>query len=131
MREALAEFLNKEILVYATFERYEETPKGRAVAIIKNIRIKGNSDILADHVWVNRTSTMKELKLRDGDTISFYAKVERYAHAPGSKNSKVGAVDYGIEKIRDFRLHRQFSRRDERWPHFLYEGELSNVNAWG
>lgn len=119
MRQELGKFLEKENLYYATFERYEETPKGRSVALIKDIRIKDNADIIADHVWIGRTSEMKDLKLREGDIVSFYGKVERYAHAPGTKNSKVGEVDYGISRIKDFRLHRNYSSKDNRWPHFL------------
>ena len=124
MRKELEKFLEKEVLFYATFGQYNNTPKRRTVAVVKNIRVKDCLDIVADHVWINRTSEMKDLKLRDGDVVSFYGKVERYARGPGSK-SGVGSFDYGISKIRDFRLHRQYSNKDERWPHFIVESEVN------
>jgi hypothetical protein len=123
MRHELGKFLEKEVLFYAVFGRYEDTPKRRTVAVIQDIRIKDNPTVLADHVWINRTSEMKDLKLKEGDIVSFYGKVERYTHAPGTKNSKVGVIDYGISRIKDFRLHRHYSSKDERWPHFLNETE--------
>lgn len=121
MRKELARFLEKEVLFYAVFGQYENTAKNRTVAVVKDVRIKDNPEVLADHVWINRTTEMKDLKLRDGDIVSFYGKVEKYAHAPGSKSSQVGSIDYGIARIKDFRLHRQYSSKDERWPHFILE----------
>ena len=123
MRQELGKFLEKEVLFYAVFGRYEDTPKRRTVAVIQDIRVKDNVDVVADHVWINRTSEMKDLKLKEGDIVSFYGKVERYAHAPGTKSNKVGVIDYGISRIKDFRLHRHYSSRDERWPHFIVNQE--------
>lgn len=124
MRVQLEQFLNKEILFYAIFDQYSETAKGRVVAVVKDIRLKDSNDILTDHVWINRTSGMKDLKLRQGDIVSFFAQVEKYAHAPGTRSAKVGSFDYGLSRVRDLRLHRQFSKKDERWPHFLLNKDL-------
>ena len=124
MRTQLEQFLNKETLFYAIFDQYDETAKGRVVAVVKDIRVKDSKEILTDHVWINRTSGMKDLKLRQGDIVSFYAQAEKYAHGPGSRNAKVGSFDYGLSRIRDLRLHRQFSKKDDRWPHFLLNKDI-------
>lgn len=121
MRIGLAKYLRQEILFYASFERYDENIQGRITALVKDIRVKDNPDIITDHVWVNRTSDMKSLNLQSGNIISFYGRVEHYAHGKGSKNAKFGEKDIGISRISDVRVHRQYSKKDDRWPYFIHE----------
>lgn len=123
MRIGLQKYLKQEVLFYAAFERYDENVEGRTTVLVKDIRVKDDPEVVTDHVWVNRTSEMKDLNLQSGNIISFYGRVEPYAHGKGSKGAKFGEIDYGISRISDVRVHRQYSKKDDRWPHFIIKKE--------
>ena len=46
--------------------------------MLKNIRLCGNDDIITDHLWFSLGKQFQKLNLKEGDIISFDARVAKY-----------------------------------------------------
>ena len=46
--------------------------------MLKNIRLYGNNDIITDHLWFSLGKQFQKLNLKEGDIISFDARVAKY-----------------------------------------------------
>ena len=99
-RDSLETFLNQDIIVSATFKKYDTTRDGRTVALFLDVHLLPDKIYLADHVWISRSSAMKKLELEEGDEVSFESQVIRYAK--GSEN-RGWEESFGLKSAKDIR----------------------------
>ena len=50
----------------------------RLTVLLEDVRRKGSSKILTDHVWFNLTDGFKKLNLEPGEEVEFDARVKEY-----------------------------------------------------
>lgn len=91
MRKELKKLKDERIKIFGEFERFGLKSgyfKPQETVLILNLKDElGN--ILADHIWFNKTKGFEKLDLKKGDKIELFARVEKY---------KKGYQGYNIEK---------------------------------
>ena len=82
MRERLKSIGNKERHRYsaevAQFGWKSGWNEPEPTIMLKNVRLYGNDDIITDHLWFSLGKQFQKLNLKEGDIISFNARVAKY-----------------------------------------------------
>ena len=52
--------------------------KSRLTVLLKDVRKKGSSKVITDHIWFNYTDGFRKLDLYPGDEVEFDARVKEY-----------------------------------------------------
>lgn len=107
MRKGLSVYSNRHIKVVGTFIKIGEKKGYKQYALIRNIINADNGEFLADHVWIEVTSRMKQLDLVLGEKIFFVGKVGRYRKGYRGHNlgkvlsTKAPSCDYSFINVQN------------------------------
>lgn len=102
MRERLSDYYQQRCIITARFSHYSKTDTGSNVVCLKNLYICGKW--VADHVWIHRSREIKELALMPGDRVEFEARVCKYVRNTFVVERADMVMDFGLEKIREFKV---------------------------
>lgn len=109
IRTKLIPYVNQPHRVYlAKFDRYDVTPQGRATVLLTEIVDMDTEELVADHVWIPRSSDLKAMHPKQGHRVFFKAKVIGYAKGHTSNLT----YDYRFDKIRDVKVLKNYRNAD-------------------
>lgn len=109
IRDKLIPYLQKPHRLYlAEFNRYDVTPHGRATVLLTNVIDIETEEVVADHVWIPRSSELKAMHPKEGHKLLFKAKVIGYAKGHTNNLQR----DYRFDKIRDIKLFKSYKGVD-------------------
>jgi exonuclease VII large subunit len=83
MRHELKKIDGERKRFFGTFKRYGEKTgyTGRKEITILLLEIKDEEGkIFTNHLWFNNTKQFQKFELKEGDILSFYARVKPYRH---------------------------------------------------
>lgn len=102
MRTKLRDAQGERFTFHATFVRIGKKTNymghSEETVLLKNILKAETKEFVCDHVWLNFTRAFEKLSLREGDTISFDARIKQYTK--GYVNRKININ----QQKRDYRL---------------------------
>jgi hypothetical protein len=102
MRERLSRHYQETLTFQARFLNYSKTPEGSNVVCLGDIHL--GHLWMADHVWIHRSKTIKQLELKRGDMVEFEARVNRYCKEFINPETGQRDWDYGLEKVKEFKV---------------------------
>ncbi len=103
MRRELKKHAGQRFTVTATFERFgiKSGYMGRQLRTVLLRDVRRGDEVLTDHLWFTCGKTFDRLMLREGDCISFDARVSRYTKGYQGWREDVPqwtAYDYRLER---------------------------------
>lgn len=102
MRQRLEPYYQETHIFTARFQKYSKTIHGSNVVCLVGLCLGGQA--VADHIWIHRSKQVKQLELKNGDMVEFEARVCKYARDWFAVEIEDISLDYGLEKIREFRV---------------------------
>jgi len=102
MRTKLRDAQGERFTFNATFVRIGKKTNymglSEETVLLKNILKAETQEFVCDHVWLNFTRAFEKLNLREGDMISFDARIKQYTKGYVNRKIKIN-----LQK-RDYRL---------------------------
>ncbi|HYG03414.1 MAG TPA: hypothetical protein VD927_13275 [Chryseosolibacter sp.] len=115
MRKKLAADQGERMTFTAMFVRLGKRTNYKGyteeTVLLKNIKKLGTPEVLTDHVWLTFTRAFQQLHLKEGELISFDARIKRYAKGYVNKALKINqqSHDYRLShptKVKKFNANR-------------------------
>ena len=93
MREKLKAIAEERLRFVGVFVRYgkKEGFRGRTqeTLLLRDVRECANGNLVSDHLWFNLTDQFANLRLQNGDTVEFDARVKKYEKGYVNKLAKI------------------------------------------